>query len=127
MFQQGTACAASAADSRQQFESESSDECSFDDVLAFDARLALEHFVGVCGRLRLAHSGEVVAFFTLSSGFVWAHNGTPLLVQLAGVGGAWAVAGAGASGVGHVQVECTVHESGDFDEQRLAAVCRDAR
>jgi hypothetical protein len=28
---------------------------------------------------------------------------------------------------GHVQVECDVHESGEFDEQRLAAVCNARR
>jgi hypothetical protein len=99
-------------------ESDDPDTCKFDEVLMFDARLALEQFVGLCGRLRLAHSGEVVAFFTLSSGFVRDHNRVPLLVQLVAAEDSAITVSAG-----HVQVECEVHESGEFDEQRLAAVC----
>jgi hypothetical protein len=87
--------------------------CCFDEMLVFDAKLALEHFVGLCGRLRLAHSGEVVAHFALSSGFMVDHDSRPLLVRLS-------------RDAGQVQVECNLHASGEFDAQRLASACRDA-
>jgi hypothetical protein len=80
--------------------------CYFNESIIYDARLNINLFLGLCGRIRFAPSKKVYAAFFLPSRLFATYANRPLVVDLA-------------DGLGQVCLELMVNRSGDFNLSRL--------